>query len=166
HPLSRRPPSAARTRHRRTAYRMPDSGTAPTRSVGTVPLFGAQSAGFKELRQQRATLVRADAADHLGSVIESTITDDVPQRADGTGLGIPGPEDKSSNPAEHDGAGTHGARLQSHDQGAAVQVPGPPAARGPAQRDELGVRSRIAIYEPFIGPGRQNGAVRPEHGRA
>ena len=74
-------------------------------------------------------------ADHLGPVVEPAVPDDVPERADGAGLGVVGTEHDAVHAGQHERAGTHRAGLERDHQRAALQ---PPLAAGPgglAERD-------------------------------
>ena len=77
-------------------------------------------------------------------VVEPPVADHVPQRADRAGLRLPGAEHQRDTRASTSAPGAHRARLQRHHQRAAVQPPRAERAGGPAQRQDLGVRGRVA----------------------
>src|SRR5918997_3243332 len=112
--LSRRAPSAARTRYRRSPYRT--YRRHPSAVVS------------EELSEQGSALVSQDAADDLGAVRRPAVPDDVPQRPNGTALGLPGTEHQTSHPGRDQGTRAHRARLHGDHQGATRQPPavGPP----------------------------------------
>src|SRR5438105_4114534 len=102
------------------------------------------------VKQGRALRLEHPAAD-LRTVVETPVTHDVPERADGTGLGFPGPEHDPGDPGQHERAGTHGARLDRHREGAARQPPAvaEPGGRGPKRKD-LSVCGGVAEAFPGV----------------
>src|SRR5918997_3631209 len=79
--LSRRAPSAARTRYRRSPYRTYRCRPSAVAS--------------KELSKQGSALVSKDTTDDLGTVRRPAGPDHVPQRPDGPRLGLPGTENQT-----------------------------------------------------------------------
>src|SRR5918998_3681960 len=104
HALSRRAPSAARTRYRRSPYRTYRCRPSAVAS--------------KELSKQGSALVSKDTTDDLGTVRRPAVPDEAPQRPDGPGLGLPGTEHQTLHPGSHQGTRTHRARLHGDHQGA------------------------------------------------
>src|SRR4029453_3479781 len=99
-----------------------------------------------------------DAAAYLDPMVEARITNNVEKRADRTGLLIEGAEDQPCDPSQHEGAGAHGAWLESDDKGQPRQPPrSQPPGRLP-QREKLGVCSRIMPDLPLIARSGSHGA--------
>ena len=84
-------------------------------------------------------------------MIETTIADDVPERADSTGLRIERTEDDPIDSGQHQSAGTHRAGLEGHDQGAAREPPPADRSSGRAQGQDLGMRRRVASRLARVG---------------
>src|SRR5215211_4970702 len=124
HTLSRRAPSAARTRHRRRGYRIitPDRETVPLRrgrraesaiwsdqavtvaDLTNDALGGSGSAvAGEEIPDHRAALILQDSGDHLRTVVEPPVAHDVPERPHRTSFRIPGPEHQPVYPRQHEG---------------------------------------------------------------
>ena len=77
----------------------------------------------EELSQHGAALVFEDSPAYLGPVRQPPIPDDIPQRADGARLGLPGTEDHPGNPRRDQRARAHRARLECHSEDAPFQTP-------------------------------------------
>lgn len=79
------------------------------------------------------------------------IAQQIPHRTDGSGLVVEGTEDHALGPGADEGPGAHRARLQGHDEGAAVQAPLTPERGGGGDRHELRVAERIGIdFAPIV----------------
>jgi hypothetical protein len=99
----------------------------------------------EELQQRCSRLVGKDASDHLGSMVETAIADDVPERADGAGLLVVRAEGQAVEAGQDDRAGAHGARLKSDDESAAVEAPAAEPLCGSADREELCVAGWVGV---------------------
>ena len=71
-------------------------------------------------RQPRTEDVRTD---DLGTVVQPTVTHNVPQGADSTRPRLPSPEDDTGHARQHGSTSAHGAGLDGDGQRAAVQAP-------------------------------------------
>ena len=102
---------------------------------------------------------RADAGHHLGSVVETTVADDVPEAADGAGLVVVRREHDALDPGQHGRARAHGARLERHHERAALQPPLTPLRRRDPQRDDLGVAGGVVRRLPHVVARAEHPAV-------
>jgi hypothetical protein len=98
-------------------------------------------------------------------VIESTVSQQVVHASDGSGLVIPGPEHDTRNARAQDGAGTHHAGFEGHDQGRVGQVPVPHRLGRRTDRDDFGVRGRILRLLALVSTNREAAAGRVEQQR-
>ena len=94
-----------------------------------------------------------DAGDHLGPVVEAPVADHVPEAADRAGLVVVGPEDHAGHPGQDRGTGAHRARLERHDEGAALEPPAagrlaPPRAAPRSRRARSGRASASRTLRP------------------
>src|SRR5947208_10458407 len=86
HTLSRRAPSATRRLHQ--------EGSLPEVGRSSVP------SAAEEFGEQGGAFVGEDAGDDFGAVVEPAVAYDVPEGADGPGLGVEGAEDDVVEPGE------------------------------------------------------------------
>src|SRR5690349_1169981 len=152
---------------------MPPSASraSPTwcRSVWTPrspePAAAARS-GPEEVPEQGGAFVLQDARVDLWAVVQASVPDHVPEGAHRAGLRLPGAEDQPGDPGQDQRAGAHRARFQRHDQGALRQPPAAGEDGGPAQRDDLLLRGRVAGPLAFVARRGQFDAVRAVDPRA
>jgi Major Facilitator Superfamily len=123
------------------------------------------SAGGEEVGQQRPALGLEDAAADLDPVVQPGIAYDVEERGDRAGLGVVRAEDQRLHPGQHQGTGTHRARLQRDHQRVPRQPPGVGGPGRTLKGQDLGVRSGVAVDLPPVARGRHHGAVGVEHDR-
>jgi hypothetical protein len=117
----------------------------------------------EEVRQQLPALGLADAAADVHPVVEPRIADDVEERGDRAGLGVVRAEDQRLHPGQHEGAGTHGARLQGDHQGVPGQPPGVGHPGRAPQGQDLRVRRRVTVDLAPVAGRRHHDPVRVEH---
>ena len=116
--------------------------------------------GGEEGVHEGGALGLEDAAEDLGAVVEAAIADDVPEGADGTGLGLPGAEDDAGDAGQHEGAGAHGAGLDGDGEGAALEAPAvAEAGGGGAEGEDLGMGGGVAEALPGVAGGGELVAV-------
>ncbi len=121
----------------------------------TVHPFPARRFEAKKSVSTAAQALGTDAADELGSMVETQIAGDAVERFAGAGLGIGAAVDDERQPGLNDGAGAHRTRFQSDIEGAVFQPPGAKCRRRLGDGDHLGVSGRIE--QPFalvVAPGR------------
>ncbi len=118
--------------------------TSPAALALAPPEPGPSALGAEEVVEERPTLLGEHPGEDLRAVVEPAVADDVPQTADGTGLGVVGAEHHPRHPGEDGRTGAHRAGLEGDDEGAARQAPLPPARGGRTQRDDLGVPGGVA----------------------
>ncbi len=123
------------------------------------------SAGGEEVREQRPALGLEDAAADVHAVVQPRIAYDVEERGDRAGLRVVRAEDQRLHPGQHQGAGTHGARLQRDHQGVPGQPPGAGRPGRALQGQDLGVRRRVAVDLPPVAGRRHHDAIGVEHHR-
>jgi hypothetical protein len=121
------------------------------------------SAVGEEVLQQRTALSLEDTATYIHTVVQPRIAYHVKKRTDRTSLGIEGAENQPRDSRQHEGAGAHGARLESDDQRQARQPPRSQLSGRFPQREEFGVRRWIMPDLAFIARGRQNGPSLVDH---
>lgn len=101
-----------------------------------------------------------DAAADLGAVVEAAVADDVPEGADGAGLGLPGAEDEAGDAGQDEGAGAHGAGLDGHGEGAALKAPAVAEdGGGGAEGEDLGMGGGVAEALTGVAGGGELAAV-------
>src|SRR5512139_3761074 len=122
--------------------------------------------GREELLEHQRALVGEHAADHLRAVVEPAVAYDVPERTDRAGLVVVGAEDHPRDPGQDCRAGAHRARLERHDECAALQTPLPVYGGSLTQRHDLGVGGGVPDGLPLVVTAADDLAVRAEHDRA
>ena len=70
-------------------------------------------------------------------------------------MGSAAPNTTSGMRAEQRGARAHRARLERDDERAVVEAPAVARARGVGDREQLGVRGRVAVELAFVVPARE-----------
>jgi hypothetical protein len=95
---------------------------------------------------------------HLHVVVGAGVLAQVKNTAKPSALAIGGTEHHPSNPGLHQGAGTHRAGLEGHDQGAVVEAPVLAQPGGLLQCHQFGVAQRVLIVLPSV--------TAPAHGPA
>ena len=116
--------------------------------------------GGEEVVHEGGALLLQDAAVDLGAVVEAAVADDVPEGADGAGLGLPGAEDDTGDAGQDKGTGAHGAGLDGHGEGAAFETPAvAEAGGGGAKGEDLGVGGGVAEALPGVAGGGEFPAV-------
>jgi hypothetical protein len=117
----------------------------------------------EELAKELSALPSQNTTSDFRTVVEPTVPYDVPKRPDRAGLDVVCAEHQSGDASQHHRAGTHGARLESDSQGAAVKPPGTkPTSSGPERKD-LRMRGGVVVRLARVGRTPQLRTVRPDN---
>src|SRR5699024_9883625 len=134
------------------AYGRPRRASTAPRSRSSHRLFRRSPSCAEELLERRRALDLEHPTADLRPADEAPVAHDVPQGPAGAGARLPGAKDEVADPRGHRRPGTHGARLQRHDERAVLQPPAvAQGARGRAQRQHLGVGERVAVCLAAVG---------------
>ena len=116
----------------------------------------------KGLQHFRATPCQ-HASSNLHSVVQAGMIQHLHHRTDGARLRVISAVNQAFEPGVNQRAGAHGARLNCSKQLAAFQAMVAEGGTGFAQRDDLGVRSGIAIGEVAVAAAADDLAVAHHH---
>ena len=105
----------------------------------------------EELPHEVTALLRKHATDHLGAMIEPSITEQIPGLAGSAVVVTPGTEDHPIDPGPLSRTRTHGAGLQRDDEGAARQSNISPGQRRGTQNDDLRMSGGVGQCLASIG---------------
>src|SRR5207248_4896784 len=116
--------------------RAPSAARPPLQSL-LLPPFA------EELPQERATLLRQDAAVHRDTVVEARVAEHVEEGVHGAGLRIRDGVDQPIDARVDESAGAHRARFERRVHRRSGEPPAPERPRGLLQGENLGVRGGI-----------------------
>ena len=114
-------------------------------------IAGIRIAVAREERLQKVgAFICTHTTQYFRAMVEPAVPHDVPQGADSTHLLVPGAEHDTLHSSKNQRSGTHGARLEGHDQRASVKPPCASRRSCRTQRDDLGVGSWIGAVLTLI----------------
>jgi len=105
---------------------------------------------LEKLRQHPLAVLRQNPSHDVDTVVQARVAGEIEHRSAGTGLGIRCPKDEPGDPCQDDGAETHGAGLEGHQQGRINQSPSAEHLGTFPDHDEFRMRGRVLPCLPVI----------------
>lgn len=109
--------------------------------------------------EQLSGLFGTDAVGHLDPMVQTGIVTHVVEAVTGTRFEISGSVDHPIDAAVHQRSPAHQARLESDHERALIEAPGPDNICRVSQRQDLGMRRRVAGEFAFVVPTGNDVAV-------
>src|SRR5919109_532694 len=126
-------------------------------------LAAASAARRKEIAEQRAALVRQEAAGHLGTPVQARLAQHVEHAAGGASLRVGSAVDDARHARPNDRARAHCAGLDRHVQHRIGDSPAAELGTRLAQHQHLRVCGGVGTKLALIAGGRKNLSISNEH---